>query len=372
MLRIFPAPKFLCMTSAGLDISGRSVRSIELLQDRLDAETFLPHRYGAVPLPEGVVVGGEIVNKAPLVKALAELKEKNKLNLVTVSLPEEKAYLFKITLPKIAHTEESIDEQIAFHLEENVPIAGPDALYEWNIVNQTQHEITVAVSVVSKTLVDSYTEVIRAAGLTPVSFDTESRATARAVLPVEKEGGDTKTNLKTRLLVTVGETKTVFCVASRGVIQFTSTLFVGQGMMTSIIEKELAISREEARTLLRTKNFFITDDAANTSVSSELQDVIDHINQEIKKLGAYWYTRKDNDEMSRRIDEVILCGETSLVVGFVDALRASSPFPIQLANVWQGCFSFDRYIPDMSFEQSVSYGTAIGLALLPYSKRVWV
>jgi hypothetical protein len=37
--------------------------------------------------------------------------------------------------------------------------------------------------------------------------------------------------------------------------------------------------------------------------------------------------------------------------------------PVHLADVWQNAFSFDSYIPEISYKQSLRFATVAGLAL---------
>jgi len=360
--RIFPAPRFLSMGVCGLDISSHMLRFIELVpESRLATDkksheshvrSFIPIHWGSQILPEGVIVGGEIIRKDELVKALVQFKEKYNLSFVKVSLPEYKAYLFKTVVPT---TEESeLADAAAFTLEENVPIPGPEALIEWDIVEKRPHETALSVSVFPRDVATLYRQVVEAAGLIPVSFDVKMRAMTKAVIPAHDS--------RTFLIVSIGETKTLFCVVSNGVAQFTSTIFSGAAAFTSVIQKYQNSTPEEAKIMKYSHNF-LQGKEEDHAIQQEFLTILEGLNKEIRRIYTYWYMRKDNDETSRKINTIMIMGEDALMPGLVDYVSAHQDVPVELANAWENCFSLNEYIPEIPFEEAVHYSIAIGLAL---------
>jgi len=306
------------MKIAGLDISSRALHSVEL---DFDGKSYIPKKYATLNLPEGTIIGGEIVNREALLKTLKDLKLANDLDFVKASLPEEKSYLYKTV---VTLTDENyngdFEDAVAFSLEENVPIPGNEVLFTWDIIDKTAQEVTLNVAAFPKKTVDEYLEILKEAGLTVVVFEIESCALAKAIVP--------KDSKKTFLIVEIGTLKTVFSVVANGLIQFT---------------------------FIQTK--------ANASIEKELMANVVQINEEIKKIYTYWYTRKDNSEATKKIDTIILVGRYALVPDLVEQIQMRSDLPVQLANVWTNTFSLDDYIPELPFNDSMPYGTAIGLAL---------
>ena len=351
--RIFPAPRFLSMGVCGLDISSHMLRFIELGPLSGHAGSYVPVRFGAEPLPEGIIVAGDILKKDELVQALKSFKEKYNLSFVNVSLPEEKAYLFKTIVPTAEPSE--LADAAAFTLEENVPIAGPDAFMEWDIIEKHPHETALSVSVFPRADAEDHLGALQAAGLTPVAFDIKMRAMAKAVIP--------KNDPRNFMIVSIGETKTVFCVVSNGVAQFTSTVFTGATAFTSVIQKLRNCTLPEARLAKQTHNFLQSKEVDDKAIQQEFLIVLERLSQEIKRIYTYWYMRKDNDEKVRKIDAIIVMGEDALMPGLVDYLSAHQDIPVESANAWQNCFSLDSYIPEIPFDDAIHYCIAIGLAL---------
>ena len=52
----------------------------------------------------------------------------------------------------------------------------------------------------------------------------------------------------------------------------------------------------------------------------------------------------------------------------VDYLRRTLRSNVELLNIWDTVSSPDEYIPEMHFNESLSYGVALGLALGAFEK----
>ena len=82
----FPTPSYLAMNSFAVDISDQSIKYGELIATPYGLRLGL---FGKEKIPSGIVVSGKIEDKDKLVEILSKIKEKEKLNFVRVSLPEE-------------------------------------------------------------------------------------------------------------------------------------------------------------------------------------------------------------------------------------------------------------------------------------------
>lgn len=77
------------------------------------------------------------------------------------------------------------------------------------------------------------------------------------------------------------------------------------------------------------------------------------------------------------IETVYLCGGHSNMRGLADYLSVGLKLNVVQANPWINCISFERAIPEMPYEQSMSYVTAIGsrsqilsmINILPHNQK---
>ncbi|MHB1118024.1 MAG: pilus assembly protein PilM [Minisyncoccota bacterium] len=346
--QFFPPPRFLQRPAVGLDISDTSMRFVELLETR---HGLVLGRFGERAIPQGIIESGEVKKPAELRTLISGLKKDYDLDLVAVSLPEEKAYLFDLHLPKIKQSE--IRGAIELSLEEYVPLKVTEALFDYDIEKETDTTIQVSVSVIPRTLIDGYLEAFSGTGVTPIAFEIEDQSIVRAVVPEGDNG--------TYMVVDFGKTRTGIAIVDKGFVQFTSTVSVGGTMLTEAIAKNLSISYEEAEKIKYKEEVFGT--ARNEKLSLALVSTISILRDSINKHYTYWQTHDDHGQKRAQIKNIYLCGGDSNLAGFVNYLAVGLPVPVELAQVMVNVNSLDRYVPEISFNDSLRYATAIGLAL---------
>jgi cell division ATPase FtsA len=90
------------------------------------------------------------------------------------------------------------------------------------------------------------------------------------------------------------------------------------------------------------------------------------LRDEINKQYTYWETHNDNNKEHEKINRIILCGGDANLAGLSDYLELTMKIKVENANVWVNILNTEDSIPKMSFEQSLSYATVLGLALGNY------
>jgi len=336
------------MPAVGLDISDTSMRFVELVETR---HGLVIGRFGERAIPHGVIESGEVKKPADLRAIFSALKKEHNLDLVAVSLPEEKAYLFDLHLPKMKYRE--IRGAIELSLEEYVPIKASEALFDYDIEMETDTNIQVSVSVTPRTLVDGYLEAFSGSGITPTAFEVEAQAVARAIVP---EG-----DKNTYMIVDFGKTRTGIAIVANGFVQFTSTIPIGGGALTEAVARNLNISYEEAEKIKREKG--VSGGAGNEELSLALISTISVLRDNVSKHYTYWQTHDDYGKKHAPIQKIYLCGGDSNLAGFISYLASGLEVKVELAQVMVNVNPLHRYVPEISFGDSLRYATAIGLAL---------
>lgn len=349
----FPPPKFLEMPAVGLDISDTAVTALELIRRK---GAYAVGRYGQRAFPLGVISGGYVNDKERVVAELAKLKDELRLDFVNASLSEEKAYLFKTSIPRVPKKE--IRSVLDFKLEENVPIPAEEAVFDYTVITQEGHaspdHLDVSVTVLPRKVVDTYTELLSTAELVPLSFEIEAQSIARAVVGQGDRG--------TYLIVNFGETSTGLFIVSDEVVSFTSTVSIGGRNITEAIAKYLSIGIEEAKKIKRERT--AVTGRKNMDLLFSLMNAISALKDEVNKLSVYWHTHKDaRGELRKKIGKIILTGRDSALPGFDEYLAISLSAPVEVGAVWRNAFSFDEYTPPIPFDESLDYAAAVGLAL---------
>lgn len=347
----FPPPKFLRMPAVGITISDHSIKVMELSYSGNHLEI---GRYGDIPIQEDVMISGDMKDRKKLKDILLSIKEKFGITFICASVPEEKAYLFKIELPQEAIN--NLRESIEFQLEEFVPISSKEAVFDYEIINKKNdnEKIEVNVSAIPEKYITDYLSVFKEAGMTPISFEIEAQALKRAVVP----NGD----CGTYMIIDIGRTRTGISIVSDGFLRYTSTVSLGGDSLVTAIQKQMGISFQEADKI-KQKFGFIKNEK-NTELYKSLTITMSALEEEINKRYSYWSEHSENiDKQKKKIQKIILCGGNAHIPGFKEYLSLRIKTPVDIANIWTNAFSFDDYVPDISFNYSSGYASVVGLVL---------
>lgn len=316
----FPTPEYLTLSTSGISVTDESIHFIQLRHGLMGTGLKLAH-FEKVPLPEGVVESGFINKPEKLTEILADLARRYRLSYVRATLPEERAYLFTASIDKVR--EEGLRDAVAFIIEENAPVVLAESVFDFDVLSYDDGagKMRVAVTVLSKKVVDFYLQVFSAAGLTPVSFDIESQAIARAAVPKGDKG--------TKMIMKLGQRKTGFYIVEDEIPQFTTTLPYG---------------------------------SANDRVAD--------LQTEMRKIFAYWSAHGATG-VARTVDEILVCGPASDQPGFVSALMSEAPASHDWANPWRNVASASEKLPPDLVRDSHEFVAAVGLAI-PHPHRTYV
>jgi len=173
----FPVPRFLSEPAFGLDISDESLRFVQLTSSSHGIKL---NKYGEKKIPVGAIESGKIKQPKILEDILLTLKKEEGLRSVRVSLPEEQIYVFKLHLDK--KNLNSIEEGIELSLEEHIPIPAEEAVFDYELLEENENNLSVQVAVIPKNVIESYFSIFENTGISVVSFEPETQAIVRSIL----------------------------------------------------------------------------------------------------------------------------------------------------------------------------------------------
>jgi len=352
--RAFPAPEYITMSGAGIDISASSVKMVKIESRGNMAQLA---SYSKLDLEEGVVFSGDIEKPEKMIDVLRTLRKRERIHFAHASLLERKAYLYQTLVPGSA---KDLRAAVEFSLEGNVPLPPQDVVFDFEVVRKVEAGTIVAVTAYAKRIVETYSDVFRKAGITLRSLEVESQAVARAVLTDEYVN-------KTILLVDFGKNNTRIAVADNRVVSFSATVDVGGDTMTSAIMKHFGCSEEDAEKTKNEKGFLEGTD--NRPLYEALMSTVSVLRDELAQHISYWNT--PDDLVPRRvIEEVVIVGGNANLKGLPEFLSRALNIPVVAGNTWANAFSLDRHIPLMPSNESLQYAATVGLALRSH-KRAW-
>lgn len=320
-LRSFPVPSFLMMPAACIAVSDECLRYVELKKGERSMEL---EGYSEKKLPKGTIKSGEIQDRSKLLVALKEMRDEFGFKHVSMSLPEEKGYVYTTHVP--AGEEGVTEEQVAFTLEKNVPFAVDEVVFDYvETGDKNKKGKEVVVMVLPNNIIEGYIGVLEEAGLTPIFFEIESYSLSRATINADDP--------RTHILVHIQKDSTNISVISRNISRFTSTVHNGAGPL----------------------------------MEEGLHGAALWLKEEIERVRSYWHShgsKKTGDPQT-----VILCGEMVGEIGEKDVIASGLDMEVNIANVWENVISFNEHIPDIPHAKSLKFGVAIGLAVKEIKRR---
>lgn len=357
----------------GLDISGSSLKIAKLKRkgSHLKLVSFVN-----AEIKPGIIEEGEIKNPEALAKIIKESLSKVrggrlKTNYVIASLPEEKAFLQVIQMPRMK-TEE-LKTAVYFEAENYIPLPIDQVYLGFQIVppvyDHLDH-IDLLLAALPKKTVDPYVTVFKKAGLQPKALEIESLAICRTLIKNE-------VSPHPLLLIDLGTNRTGFIIFSGYSLRFTSILPISSRQFSESISRALRVDLEKAEELklkyglekkyrLKIKN----DVKKKIEPDKIFEILLPHLNNlvsQIKKYLDYYQTHITHEHLppdGKKVEKILLCGGGANLKGIVEFLSLELKTPVELANPWTNILEEPlKEIPELSFEESLGYTTALGLAL---------
>ena len=237
--RLVPEEEF-----GALEIGEKNIRYI--LFSKYDLK---PRMFAEVKLEPGVVVKGELKNKAGLVSALNEMKKaarcdgsKGSCSPIVVTLSSADFFFNVIELPDVP--EASYDEAVRLNLLQATPISLDSAYFDWqNLgVNLKTLQREFLIGVASRSKIDAYLECFNQVGFEPLALESRSLSLLRNF----NYFSQTIEKAITLLMMEIGDDGISFLVGKSGKLFFDFYLFWDEVPEA----RDKKITREDLETIL--------------------------------------------------------------------------------------------------------------------------
>lgn len=344
--------------SFGLDISNLSLKIIELEKG---GEELKLSSFGEAKIPQGVIEKGEVKKVESLAqiikKGLKKIKGKRiKTKYVVSSLPEEKSFLDVLQIPIMK--EEEIEKAVRFEAENHIPLKLDEVYFDFEKIQpiskrEKYQEILIAAT--PKDIVDPYFKALVQAGLRPLALEIESLAIVRALIKKDTLSGPL-------LIIDFGETRTSFIIFSGRSLRFTSTIPISSQALTETISKNLKITPKKAEKLKKEEGL-----EGKKEVFEAMIPALTDLSEQIKIYLKYYRSHASKNQIlhnGKKLERILLCGGGANLKGLIGFLSSTLKVKVELGNPWVNILKEKvKEVPELPFEKSLAYTTALGLAL---------
>lgn len=343
----------------GLDLSDLSLKIVKLGKKRRDLELT---SFGRQEIPSGFINNGVIQKEQDLIKIIQETMdnvegEPLKTKYCIASLPETEAFIRVIEMPKM--TKEELNQAIKWEVEANIPLPIDEVYFDWQILptdKNKANKLDILIGALSRKLIDSYLDVFKKADLVPLVFEIESIATARALI---KKGSVSQPVM----IIDLGARRTSFIIFSGQTVAFTASLPISNRSLVDDVAKNLGIDWQKAREL----KFKIGLDQTKEEgkVYNALAPSVQELCRQARKYIDFFQShipKKQRD--GQPISNILLCGGGANLTGLARFISLELKIPTEPANPWINIFRGPmKETPEMPYQESLAYTTALGLAL---------
>lgn len=330
----------------GIDIGTKNIKVIELAKS---GNTWQLKSSGAVGYvgisPDKAQTDAELSGIADVLKKIITQAGVNSKD-VNIALPESLVFTRVVKFPLL--TEEEVASAVKWEAEQYIPIPIKEAVIQYSIIerNETTAETFVLLVAAPRPIVEKYVKVIRLAGLTPVSAETELTALARSLSP---DNGIS-------LLLDLGSSATDMSIIKNTRIVFTRSIPVAGDAFTRAVSQGLGINITQAEEYKKT--YGLSSTQLEGKVKLSLEPVFRMVIDEIKKAISFY----QSEEKGETPTSVIITGGASVMPDIVPFLTENLGIETVVGNPFAK-LSLDPETAKGLAPYTSIYGTAIGLAM---------
>jgi len=337
----------------GLDISQTGIKVMAI-----NPKKWLVTGYGSIDLDPVKVQASLEDDSSYLTENLQHLLKDNLVGSLpsthtVLGIPTGRTFSRTFTIP--ASAEKTLKEAVEIEVDQYIPIPMNLLYVDYRIVQRTKEELTILMTAVPQSLVNSCLEAAKKAGLTVVLIEPGVSAVAR-VLEATEEG-----HLPT-VIIDIGPASTDIAILD-GSIRVTGGVGVGGNTFTLSIAKKLNIPLDNAHQLKVLNG--LSAGPRQAKLEGALKPNLDRILTETRKVMRYYNERITGDQ---KLEQVLVVGGGSNVPGIGDYFTNELIMPARVASPWQK-LDFGK-LPQPAKQFRPRYITVAGLASVTPG-RIW-
>ncbi len=319
-LRELLAPKGQLL---GLDIGSSAIKVAQVKEVK---GKYILEKFGVKALEPEVIVDGTVMDESRVVTAIRDLLEETdiKMSKVAISISGHSVIVKKISLPPMPDDE--LEAQVKLAAEQYIPFDINEVNFDFHILSSTDQsedgepQMSLLLVAAKKDKVNELTDLVRAAGLTPVIMDVDAFAIENMYSVNHEDSLDDVV-----ALVNIGASVMNVNILKSGTSVFTRDIPIGGNRYTEAIQRELGLSYEEAEAAKKG-----TQQGGHDGES--LATVIDGVNAEvaaeIARTVDYFRTTGPDAE----IRKIVLCGGGCKVTGLAQQLSDRMGSQVEFVN----------------------------------------
>ena len=335
--------------SIGLDIGLTKIKAISLSRQN---NNFVLDAFQTASTPVKGMLSEAPLDEEEMAQALKKTVENLKVNSksVNIALPDSQVYTKVIEMPVLSDKELAL--AIYWEAERHIPVALSTITLVWSVLRRPSNssgneKMQVLLVGAPTTLINKYQKVLKMAGLSLNSIETETLAIVRVLAP---------NNLPPTIIVSIGAVNTSLAIIKDGILVLTYSIQTGGNAISRSIEADFGLTPSQSEEYKKTYGFSKT--GAGQKVGKSTEPILSSILLEIKKALAF-YSQKYKDDAI--IQQVLLSGGTAKLPGIDLFFAENLGIETVVASPWK--IFANQQVPLEIQNDTADYTIALGLAM---------
>ena len=336
----------------GLDIGSSSVKAVELSKKGSALQLL---NMGFENLQTDTIVDGQIMELNNVSNVISNIFTEHQIKTprVAAGVSGHSVIVKNIVLPSMS--QEELQESFSWHAEEHIPFDIADVNLDYELTSKSSESLHVLMAACKSDKIANVKQAIQLAGKQPVIIDVDAFALQNCYeVNYQPKAGEIVA------LLNIGAATMNINILNGSRSVFARDASVGGSQYTSLLQKELGLSFEQAEGVKR--GMPLPDGIEARPIQPIIETVSDILALEVKKtIDFYRATAAEGDTT---IQKILLAGGGSKLPGLAEFLSRRFEIPVEVFNPFRQIeVDNKKFDPDYMREIIPEMAVAVGLAL---------
>jgi type IV pilus assembly protein PilM len=336
----------------GVDIGSSSVKAVELQGKTGNLQLV---SLGYENLQPDSIVDGQIMELNDVSNVITNIFREHqiKTDRIAAGVSGHSVIVKNIVVPQMSADE--LEESIEWHAEEHIPFDISDVSLDYQVTGSTPDALQVLMAACKRDKVANLKQAIQLSGKQPAVIDVDAFALQNCY-----EVNYQPITGQIVVLLNIGASTMNINVLNGNKSVFTRDVSVGGNQYTSLLQKELDLTLEQAEAVKR--GMPAPDGKEVHDLDQILETVSDILALEISKtMDFYRATAEDGDG---NVQKILISGGGSKLTGLPEYLSKRFEMPVEVLDPFRQIkVDARRFDPDYMREVVPEMAIAVGLAL---------
>ncbi|MBD0325276.1 MAG: type IV pilus assembly protein PilM [Pyrinomonadaceae bacterium] len=336
----------------GVDIGSSSVKAVELQGKPGNLQLL---SLGFENLQADSIVDGQIMELNDVSNVISNIFREHqiKTDRIAAGVSGHSVIVKNIVVPQM--TEEELEESIEWHAEEHIPFDITDVSLDYQIIGSSPDALHVLMAACKRDKIANVKQAIQLAGKQPAVIDVDAFALQNCYeVNYQPMPGQIVA------LLNIGAATMNINILNGTKSVFTRDVSVGGNQYTSLLQRELGLSHEQAESVKR--GMPLPEGTEERAIQPILETVSDILALEIQKTMDFY--RATAEEGEGMVQKIYISGGGSKLPGLPEYLSNRFEVQVEVFNPFRQIkVDVRRFDPDYMREVVPEMAVAVGLAL---------